>query len=230
MSFGRNAAVRSAIHIYIAEGILKNEAQDHKSFFGSPGKAGFCTVLAFLCLGSCLGQTQNAAPQAPPQPAGDMVAALYGLVSSTGGKLPDWDKVRAYFLKEAVIVLRTSRTATTVFSLDGFIKDFVDFYERPFTRGETKVLPKDSGFTEKVVRMKTWEYGDMAHVLVLYEASITGFPMPPQQGVDSWLLVRRDGRWWIAAATNELVTPARPIPPELRIDVQKRIGPPAPDL
>ena len=157
-----------------------------------------------------------AAPAGPP--AGDVVAGLYGLVSSTAGRLPDWDKVRALFLKEAVIVLRTSRTALTAFSLDGFIKDFVDFYERPFKRGEASVIPRESGFTEKVVRMKAWEYGDMAHVLVLYEAQITGFAMPPQRGIDSWLLVRRDGRWFIAAATNEIVTAARPVPPELGTD------------
>lgn len=64
--------------------------------------------------------------------------------------------------------------------------------------------------------MKAWEYGDMAHVLVLYEAAITGLPGPPRQGVDSRLLVRRDGRWLIAAVTNETVTPNRPISPELR--------------
>lgn len=159
---------------------------------------------------------ETAAPGAPP--AGDVVAGLYGLVSSTAGRLPDWDKVRALFLKEAVIVLRTSRTAMTAFDLDGFIKDFVDFYERPFKRGEATVVPKESGFTERVVRMKVWEFGDMAHILVLYEAQITGFPMAPQQGIDSWLLVRREGRWLIAGATNELVTTARPVPAELRDD------------
>jgi hypothetical protein len=178
----------------------------------------FANAALFVCFGLAVavGQTQELAANASPQAAVDLVTGIYSLVSSSGGQLPDWDKVRACFLKEAVIVLRTSRTATTVFSLDGFIKDFVDFYERPFKRGETKVVPKDSGFTEKVVRMKTWEYGDMAHVLVLYEAQITGFPMPPQQGVDSWLLVRRDGRWLIAACTNEIVTPALPVPPELQ--------------
>ena len=173
-------------------------------------------AVAFLCLGAAPVQARESAAQAGPQPAGDFVAGIYGLVSSAGGKLPDWDKVRACFLKEAVVVLRTSRTALTAFSVDGFIKDFVDFYEKPYKRGEATVVPRESGFTEKVVRMKVWEYGDMAHVLVLYEAQITGFAMPPQQGVDSWLLVRRDGRWAIAAATNEVVTPARPVPPELR--------------
>ncbi len=42
--------------------------------------------------------------------------------------------------------------------------------------------------------------------------------MPPQRGVDSWLLVRRDGRWLIAAATNEIVTAALQVPAELRDD------------
>ena len=179
-------------------------------------KSAVAAALIFFCLGAGLGIAQEAAAQASPQTAGDLVAGLYSLVSSAGGKLPDWDQVRACFLKEAVIVLRTSRTALTAFSLDGFIKDFVDFYERPYKRGEATVVPKESGFTEKVVRMKAWEFGDMAHVLVLYEARITGFAMAPQQGVDSWILVRRDGRWLIAGATNELVTPARPVPSELR--------------
>jgi len=186
-----------------------------------PGKALACAAVLFLFLGAGVCQTQNAAAKAPLQSAGDLVGGLYGLVSSTGGQLPDWDKVRACFLKEAVIVLRTSRTATTAFSLEGFIKDFVDFYERPYKTAGGPVLPKDKGFGEKVIRMKTWEYGDMAHILVLYEAQIIGVTRPPQQGVDSWLLIRRDGRWFIAAATNEIVTPDRPIPAELRLDAKQ---------
>jgi hypothetical protein len=109
--------------------------------------------------------------QAPAFPAdkaakgpGQVIAELYDLVSATGGKTPDWDKVRACFLKEAVIVLRTTRTATTVFSLDGFIQDFVDFYEKPFRRGALTLYPNKEGFTEKVVRMKSFEFWDMALV------------------------------------------------------------------
>jgi hypothetical protein len=172
-------------------------------------------MVAGVCLAAGLAAAQDTPAQAAP-PAGQVIAGLYDLVSSTAGKVPDWEKVRACFLKEAIVVLRTSRTTTTTFSLDGFIKDFVDFYERPFKRGNLTVVPKDSGFTEKVVAMKTWEYGDMAHALVLYEAHITGTTMVPQQGIDSWLLVRRDGKWLIAAVTNEIVTADRPVPPELR--------------
>ena len=174
------------------------------------------SAVAFFFIIGTAGYVRELAVQGASQTVGDFITEIYSLVSSSGGELPDWDRVRACFLKEAVIVLRTSRTAMTAFSLDGYIKDFVDFYEKPFKRGEATAVPKESGFTEKIVCLKSWEFGDTAHVLVLYEARITGFANPAQRGVDSWLLVRRDGRWLAAAVTNETVTPARPIPPELR--------------
>ena len=70
---------------------------------------GVCTVIVILCLGIGLFPTMEAAAQSSPQSAKDLVSGIYGLVSSTGGKLPDWDKVRSCFINEAVIVLRTSR-------------------------------------------------------------------------------------------------------------------------
>ena len=189
---------------------------DHRRLLKLSTNTSTRAIVAVFCLCSSLVLVRGAETQTSPQSAGDLVTGLYNLVSSTSGNLPDWDKVRACFLNEAVVVLRTSRTATTVFSLEGFIKDFVDFYERPFGRGEKTVVPKEKGFTEKVIRIKAWEYGEMAHVLVLYESAITGFTLPPRRGVDSFLLVRRDGRWLIAAITNELVSPDRPVPPELQ--------------
>ena len=73
----------------------------------------------------------------------------------------------------------------------------------------------DPGFTEEVIKMNTMAFGDIAHVLVLYESSIPG-KRPPTPGVDSFQLIRRDGRWWIASVTNEKPTPEWPIPAELR--------------
>lgn len=133
-----------------------------------------------------------------------VVAAIYDMVSFEAGNTPDWDEVRSLFIPEAVVVLRTSREATTVFSLDGFVDDFVNFIEN--------TPAGQSGFTEKVIRMKSIVFGDMAHVLVLYEAHITGSPRPPTQGVDSFSLIRKDGRWSIVSITNEIPTADRPIP------------------
>ncbi len=66
--------------------------------------------------------------------------------------------------------------------------------------------------------MKSLVFGDMANVLVLYEAHITGSSRPPQQGVDNFSLIKKDGRWWIVSVTNEIPTPDRPIPEVLRND------------
>ena len=137
-----------------------------------------------------------------------VVTEIYNLVSFEAGARPDWDKVRALFIPEAVVVLRTSREATTVFSVEGFVNDFITFVEQT-PAGER-------GFTEKILNMKSLVFGDMAHVLVLYEAHITGSPRAPTQGVDSFSLIKRDGRWSIVAVTNELPTADRPIPAVLQ--------------
>jgi hypothetical protein len=158
--------------------------------------------------GATLLHAQDPSDQAALETAEGVVTEIYGLVSFEAGNTPDWDKVRSMFIPEAVVVLRTSREASTVFSVEGFVGDFVNFVENS--------PAGDMGFTEKIVRMKSLVFGDMAHVLVLYEAQITGSPRPPQQGVDSFSLIKKDGRWWIAAITNEIPTPDRPVPEVLQ--------------
>ncbi len=140
--------------------------------------------------------------------AGGVVNALYEAVTFDAGTTPDWDHVRSMFIDQAVIVLRTSREGTTMFDVEGFVGDFVSFIERANV-GET-------GFKETIIRTTEMVFGDMAHVLVLYEASIPGSARPPQQGVDSFQLIRQDARWWIVSVTNEVPTPDRPVPSVLR--------------
>lgn len=171
---------------------------------------GWRSFLATLMLLSGFGIAPLQAQVAPEylQTAEGLVGEIYDMVSFEGGSVPDWDAVRSMFHPEAVVVLRTSRTATTVFSVEGFVQDFINFVENTPAGG--------NGFTEKVLAMKPLVFGDMANVLVLYEAQITGSPRPPQQGVDNFSLIKKDGRWWIVSVTNEIPTPDRPIPDVLR--------------
>jgi len=168
-------------------------------------------AMLLLCL-ICVGfpaQSQTSSAQNAFHTAEGLVSEIYKTVSfdSTAPK-PDWEKVRSMFIGNAVIVLRVTRDSTAVFSVQGFIDDFVKFIERS--------PAKQRGFWERIVRMKPMVFGDIAHILVLYEAYIPGTPRPPQQGVDSWELIKKNGRWWIAAVTNEIPTRERPIPAELQ--------------
>jgi hypothetical protein len=169
-----------------------------------------CTAALLFCLYLQTGLSAQGQPldlEEAVTTAEGTVTALYDVVTSQAGSTPDWDMVRSMFIPEAVIVLRTSRDSTSVLSLDGFIQDFVDFTETAKTI--------ETGFVERVVRTKAVVMGDMAHVWVLYEAFIPGRDRPPQQGVDSWLVIKKDGRWWIAAVTNEIPRQGVPVPPEL---------------
>lgn len=147
---------------------------------------------------------QEAAQLSDRSTAQGVVEELYGLVTFDAGATPDWDIVRSLFIPEATVVLRTGRTETTVFSLEGFVQDFVNFIER------ANVV--ETGFSERIIDTHGTVFGDMANIWVLYEAHIPGSPRPPQQGVDSFQLIRKEGRWWIVSITNELPTPDRPVP------------------
>jgi len=157
-------------------------------------------LLIFLFLGSCLSFSQDE----PAVSSENTVQQLYELVTFEPGTTPDWDKVRDLFIEEAVIVLRTSWDSTSIFTVDGFIGDFVAFAENPNINA--------AGFKEEILKMEILEFGEMANILVLYEASVTGSERPPQKGVDNFSLIRRDNRWWIISVANEVPTDSRPLP------------------
>ena len=162
-----------------------------------------------LCLPLALtAQAPPASGDAPEATAEGVVTELYDLVTFDAGTTPDWNKVRSLFLDEAIVVLRTTRSESTQFTLEGFVQDFVNFIERSNVR--------QTGFVEEIIRMKSTVFRDIAHVWVLYEAQIPGRERPPTQGVDSFQLIKQDGRWWIVSVTNDLPDPDNPIPVELR--------------
>ena len=149
-------------------------------------------------------QTQDSTRAVQPEA---VVDSLYRLVTFGPDNPPRWDLVRSLFAEEAVIVLRTSRDASTLFTVDGFIAEFQDFAKNE------KVVA--SGFQERILKMKGTVYGDISHFFVLYEASVPGSEREPQQGVDSFQLIKTDSTWKILSITNEIVGPSNPLPEEL---------------
>ena len=168
------------------------------------------TALAIL-LAAAPAAAQPAAAATTSAPASTpegLVADLYKAVSWKAGEGADWAKVRSLFFPNAVIFLRTSRTASSAFTVEGFIDDFVSFANRDEV--------KKNGFGERILTMKPMVFRDIAQILVLYEAQIPGSLRAPQQGVDLFQLVKADGRWWILGIANDIVTAENPVPPALR--------------
>jgi hypothetical protein len=138
-----------------------------------------------------------------------LVRGLYAAVSMEPGKPADWSYVRQFFLPEAVFGVRKTRTSMEVLNLDGFIQWFEDDVK--------KFKMDEKGFEEVVEKLKMTVFGDTAQCFVVYRARLKTPPdLQGQTGLDSWALMKKDGRWWVISVTNEIVAPQRPLPEELR--------------
>jgi hypothetical protein len=164
-----------------------------------------------LGAGATRGYAQANAFDDPEQ----VVRGLYAAVSFGPGTQADWDQVRAFFVPEAVFAMRRTATSMDVMGVDEFIAWFVADVER--------LHMVERGFDETVLKVRLMVFGDMAHAFVVYRARLK---TPPDQrgeyGLDSFGLVRIDGRWWIASVTNDVVTRNRPLPEDLAVPIPAR--------
>lgn len=138
-----------------------------------------------------------------------LVRGLYASVTFEPGTLPDWDYVRSFFIPEAVFGVRKTRTLMEVLDLDGFI----DWWLEDIAKHKLK----ERGLEESVEKMRMTAYGNIAHCFVVYKVRIlTPADALGQLGLDSFGLMKKDGRWWIVSITNDVVTPQNPLPDFLR--------------
>jgi len=160
-------------------------------------------VLAFIRI-ECNGQESSNAKFSSPE---NLVTHLYDQVTFPSGESPDWKYVRTFFDPSATVVMRQGISETVTLSLDGWILDFVMFIQ------DAEI--EKTGFQERIIKMESTVFGDIAHILVLYE-SYPGKSKAPKEGIDSFHLIKNDGRWWIISILNELPNQDRPVPEILR--------------
>jgi len=138
-----------------------------------------------------------------------LARGLYAAVTFDSGASPDWSYVRKFFLPEAVIGVRKTRTTMEVMNVDAFIKWFDDDVK--------KFKMEEKGFEESVQKLKLFVFGDIAQCFVVYKARLkTPADSPGQIGLDSFALMKKDERWWVVSIVNDIVTPERPLPEDLR--------------
>lgn len=159
--------------------------------FRGPGLA---WLIVLAAASPAPGQEQEADSTGPS--VEQVVRDVYELVSWTGGDTPDWEAVRDVFIPEAIVVLRYP-PELKVMSVDGFLLDWLRFENQLADAGV-------DGFQETVTSAETTEFGDIAHVHVVYESSIPGSDRPPRPGVDLWSLIRQGGEWKVVSVVNEL--------------------------
>jgi hypothetical protein len=138
-----------------------------------------------------------------------LVRAAYETVSRAPGKPFQWDRFRSLFLPGARMIPNTEQTGGTftTHTVESFITWIDDSWKRVGIGS-----PNDRGFAESHVAGITEQFGDIAHVLSTYEKHIWGETQVRGRGINSFQMVRKDGRWWITSLIWDEETGAGPVP------------------
>ena len=139
-----------------------------------------------------------------------IVIALYQSVSHGPEYEPEWNRLHALFLPEAVIVPPKRADAETFTILD------VDAFEeriRKYIAGR-KEKGEQLGFTEREIARRENRFGNVCQVFSTYETvRAPKDPTPFARGIHSIQLVYDGRRWWIAALAWDNERPDNPILP-----------------
>ena len=137
-----------------------------------------------------------------------IVRAAYDVVSRAPGAPFQWDRFRTLFIPEARLFPNREQTGGrfTVHTVESFIS-WID-------EGWKTVIgtARDRGFAESQVSGVTEQFGDVAHVFSTYEKHIWNDKNVLGRGINSFQLVKKDGRWWITSLAWDEEIGAGPVP------------------
>lgn len=138
--------------------------------------------------------------QADAAAIGAALDGVYAVISGPAGQARDWAKMRTLFTPDARL------TAIGAKGLQGgTVEDYIA-RSGPF-------LIK-SGFTERELARRVEVFGDLAHAWSSYEGTGDGGKLKVR-GINSFQLVRQNGRWLVQSIFWQHEGPARPLPADM---------------
>lgn len=137
-----------------------------------------------------------------------IVLAAYESIQRRPGEPYRWERFRSLFLPSALLIPNTEQTDGEFRVLT--VRQFIDWVD-----GGTQVGgPGDRGFVEEQVSHDLERYGDVAQLFSTYRKRFWEGEEVLGHGINSFQLVRHDGRWWIAGIAWDEESGAGPIPEE----------------
>jgi hypothetical protein len=118
----------------------------------------------------------------------DVITAMYESMCFEKGERPDWERQAELFAPHARLVRVNDEG---VFEFDP--GSFRDDLEAKISSGSI------TSFWEGELQRETKEFGEIAHVLSLYETRPSRGAEPSSRALKSIQMFKRSGRWWISA-------------------------------
>ena len=161
-------------------------------------------TLTAVALFAALAGAGEAGAQEPDDLASidGVVEALYASISGPAGDR-DWDRFHALFLPNAILLNAGPRPDSVRAPRPVSPQGYRD-RAAPFFAGNP--------FYESELARTTHRYGTVAQVWSTYEARQEPGAAPFARGINSIVLVRHSGRWWVASIVWDSERPGNPIP------------------
>jgi hypothetical protein len=147
-----------------------------------------------------------AAVAAPPASKADLAAidqaihAVYDVISGPPGQKRDFDKMRSLFAPGATLKAIGPKGLR-----GGSLEDYI-------TRNAA-ILEKE-GFTERELGRRVEVWGGLATALSAYDGKTANGSFH-ERGINSFQLVKIDGKWLVSSILWQEETPANPLPVDL---------------
>jgi len=129
-----------------------------------------------------------------------VIDGTYAIISGPPGQKRDFDRMRSMFAPGATLKVITPKGVR-----GGSLEDYI--------RQSGPILEKE-GFTETELGRRTEVYGNLATVWSSY-AGRTASGSFNERGINSFQLVRVDGRWLVASILWQEETPQFPLPSDM---------------
>jgi len=129
------------------------------------------------------------------------IRAVYDVISGPPGQKRDFDKMRSMFAPNALLRVITPNRGVR----GGGIEDYI--------KASGPILEKE-GFTEKELGRRTEVYGNLASVWSAYDGRTANGSFH-ERGINSFQLVKVDGKWLVASILWQEETPETPLPKNL---------------
>jgi len=132
-----------------------------------------------------------------------LLKLFYESLSFPEGKAPDWDRFRNLFASATSPCIRIA--GDSVMQMDR--ESFIAFFSGRIRQGTLR------SFEEKEIRRTGEYYGSLAQVFSTYEKKMNlADQAKPIRGINSFQLIFKHDRWWIASVTWQDESPEKPVP------------------
>jgi len=131
---------------------------------------------------------------------GTAVSSVYEIISGPPGQKRDFDRMRSMFAPGA-----TMRAIGPKGVRGGTVEDYI--------ARNSAILEKE-GFTERELGQRVEQWGNLATVWSSYDGRTANGSFH-ERGINSFQLVKVDGKWLVASILWQEETPAFPLPNDL---------------